>query len=91
MMKRKYIKRNCNYWGHNFVPLDVDNCLKNGNRIRYCDRCSTHFEISYKGVLSEEITDLVSTVLKDLPDISPSVVQNNKNYKFARIYGQKKN
>lgn len=64
---KKYIKRDCNYWGHLFIPLGIDNEAINGGRIRFCQRCQKHFITRKKGILYEEVIDLIDTTLKDFP------------------------
>lgn len=87
MAKRKYIKRNCEYWGHVFISLGISNRLESGDRVRFCSRCQKHFIHSGGGVLPEELVDLIETTLADLPKQKiVDVVRDNRDYEFCRIY-----
>ncbi len=65
--KRKYVKRDCKKWGHNFVQPGVDNRMADGGRMRYCTQCKKHFIYHCEGILDEELADLMNATLVGVP------------------------
>ena len=72
-MKRRYTKKNCNYWGHdaNFVHTAIDE--KTQKVIAYygiCKRCNNKIFISTNGKLDNAaLTHLMHITLQDLPEL----------------------
>ncbi len=71
MSKRKYIKRDCSYWGHDYEFLgfadDSETHITIGGYFK-CRRCD-HYTIS-KGCSDLMLGVLINTTLKDLPKSS---------------------
>ena len=69
--KRKYIKRNCSYWGHDNKVVGKVKFDGAGVTLLQCKRCDTR--TWSKGVTDSEIGDLISDTLRDIPkmDLSP--------------------
>ena len=72
-MKRRYTKRNCNYWGHSvrFVRVAIDQDTK--ETIAYygiCKRCSKKVFINSNGKKVDNacVRHLVDVTLQDLPE-----------------------
>lgn len=72
--KRKYIKKNCNYWGHNthFVHVAVDQDTE--KIIAYygvCKRCNETIFLPTNGKMDNAcLRHLVDITLQDLPKLS---------------------
>ncbi len=85
-MKRKYTKKNCNYWGHDvryiYVALDSDT----KKAIAYhgiCRRCNKRVFLPTNGKVDRAaLTHLFHTTLEDLPAyVTPDV-----DYEVMRIF-----
>ncbi|HDY89734.1 MAG TPA: hypothetical protein ENH82_16670 [bacterium] len=87
-MKRKYIKKNCDYWGHiaSFIHEAIDEKTK--ETIAYygiCQRCGERIFMSTKGkkVDNATLVHLADVTLQDLPEIP---IDLNANYSICEIY-----
>jgi hypothetical protein len=63
MEKRKYIKRDCSYWGHDNKVVGKGSLDSVGVTLLQCKRCDAR--TWSKGVTDTELSDLISMTLKD--------------------------
>ncbi len=82
--RRKYVKRNCSYWGHDYEFsgfADDSETHKTIGGYFKCRRCN-HYTIS-RGCSNLMLGVLIDATLKDLPEPS---FEPNLSYEFMDIY-----
>ena len=72
-MKRKYIKQNCNYWGHSvrFLHTAIDQTTRKITAYYgFCSRCNKKIFMPTNGkVDNAALIHLISITLEDLPKL----------------------
>ena len=79
--KRRYIKRNCSYWGHDYKVIGRIKLDGTGVRLLQCKRCDVRTWST--GVTDTELKDLISTTLKNIPRPIPLI--ESPEYKYFRF------
>ena len=68
MKKRKYVKRDCSYWGHNY-KFTGDVIGINGKELGWCHTCTRcHASVVDRGLTDRNMSHLFGITLKDLPE-----------------------
>ncbi len=85
--KRKYIKRDCTYWGHDYKFTGTV-MGGNGREMGWCHTCTRcRTSVVDKGCTSRNITHLIGVTLKDLPK---PFFELGQSYKIMDVYKNEK-
>ena len=81
--RRKYIKRDCSYWGHDYKFTGTVTGEK-GEEKGWCHTCTRcHTSVVDKGCTGRNIAHLIGITMRDLPKLS---FEPNMSYEFMDIY-----